>query len=245
MAAGASTAISNARTREQWAAVINADWRKSMEGIVQTGRDLTDAKSELEPAEFAAMVQTDLFFGRNTAYRLINLASDPNIASVAPAQLPPSWSVLSELRHLSEDDFAEAVSSGLITPQTGKREARAIAGAYKAPEGATVGDPTKPAMLPSPKEARKIARATGRLVAASDNNIYSGATEEEGRDYRERRTAAFRIIEAIETLGDAPDAEQFFRNAEEHWFVEFRPKAIDDARAWLANFKTAMGVVDA
>lgn len=94
--------------------------------------------------------------------------------------------------------------------------------------------------LPKPKEARQIARATGRLVAASDNNLYSGATAAEGRDYRDRRTVAFRLIEAIELLSELPDAEQFLREAEDHWFIEFERAATPRARKWLAAFESAM-----
>lgn len=239
-------ALTNARTRQQWAEIINADWRKSIDSIIQTGRDLADAKAELPHGEYLAMVEADLPFSHDTARNLMKVASDPRITNYDSSRnLPPSWRVLSALTGLSDNDFKAGVESGLISPETSLRAADAYAGATKLAKGETWGAGRKPSTLPAPSEARKIARETGRFVAASDGNIYSGATEEEGRDYRDRRTVAFRIIEAIETLAEAPDAEGFFHSAERHWFVEFRPGAIDGARKWLADFKAALGVVDA
>lgn len=244
--AATHTAITNTRTRQEWAEVINADWRKSIDSIIQSGHDLAAAKAELPHGEFLAMVEADLPFNAITAQRLMGLAGDPRITNASSrTHLPPSWRVLSALTNLSDDDFKAGVASGIISPETSLRKADAYQGAMKVPEGEAWGGERSASTLPKPSEAREVARATGRLVAASDGNIYSGATEEEGREYRDRRTVAFRIIEAIETLGDAPDAEQFFRDAEQHWFVEFRPRAIDDARVWLGEFKNAMGVVDA
>lgn len=240
-----ATALANVRSRQEWAEVINADWRKSIDSIIQTGRDLAAAKAELDSSNFLAMVDADLPFTSGTAEKLIRIANHPAINKMSTSTLPPSWAVLSELTKLSKADFTDAANRGLIDSNTDARRARAVAGAYRVPEGGTVGAGKSPAMLPTPSEARKIARETNRFVAASDGNIYSGASEEEGREYRDKRDSAFAILRAIETLSEAPEADDFFRTAERHWFVEFRPGAIDDARSWLTSFKEAMGVVDA
>lgn len=239
-------ATNNARSRQQWAEIICSDWRQSIDSIIQTGRDLAEAKAELPHGEFERMVSDDLPFTTNTARCLMAVAKHPSISNQTSSfVLPPSWAVLSELTKLSETDFADAQQRGLISPKTTARDARAISTAYHTPAGGTVGDPKKPAMLPPPVEARKIARETGRFVAASDGNIYSGATEEEGQAYAHKRNVSFRILEAIQTLSGAPDARKWLSESESHWFVDFRPGDIDDACDWLKSLKTAMEIVDA
>lgn len=236
--------ISNSRTRQEWAAVINADWRKSIESIIQTGRDLAAAKAELPHGEFTVMVETDLPFSRQYASRLIQIAAHPEIANVKnSARLPSRISTLAELVELSADDLRDAIDRGLVGPETKVKEARAIAGTYGSDP--VVGANASKTMLPSPGEARKIARATGRLVAASDGNTYSGASAEEGEDYSRRRTDAFRTLEAITRLADIGDAGSFVSTIERHWLHDFRFSAIDDALAFLSDFKHEMGVVDA
>jgi hypothetical protein len=153
-------------------------------------------------------------------------------------------SVLIELSHLSETSFADAQEKGLITPDLKVKPARAIAGAYNKPEGEIIGGAKH--MLPSADEARKIARETGRLVAANNGKIYTGASDEETSEYSSRRDEAFAVIRAITALGDIEqDAFAFFQKAERHWFSDFRYSAIDDAIEFLTTLKQAMGVVDA
>jgi hypothetical protein len=241
-----TTAITNIRTRQQWAEIINADWRKSIDSIIQTGRDLAAAKDELSHGDFVALVEHDLPFGPRTAQQLMAVSKDERITKTnSSSLLPASWRVLSALTSLSDADFKTGVETGIISPDTSLRAADAYAGVSKVPVGETWGAERKPSTLPTPDEARKIARETGRFVAASDSKIYSGATAEEASGYAVKRDAAFDIIEAIETLGNAPAAESWFAAAERHWFHDFRYSAIDDAIEWLTALKAEMGVVDA
>lgn len=231
----------NARSRQEWATIIK---RKCAESAVQIGRDLLTAKDELPHGEFTAMIENDLGWGYQTARDLMRIAAHPEIANSYNSNfLPTTLSALKEVSTLSPEDYRDAQSKGLITPDLKVKPARAIAGAYNKPEGEIIGGAKH--MLPSANEARKIARETGRFVAASDGNIYSGATKEEGEAYRSKMLQGAALLEAIETLANAPDAKRFFEEAERHWFIDFRPGAIDDARKWLASFKEAMGVVDA
>jgi hypothetical protein len=235
----------NTRSRQEWAAVICADWRKSIDSIIQTGRDLAAAKAELPHGEFSQMVREDLPFVERTAESLMRVAVHPVIANPqSTSGLPVSWAVLSELSRLKEADFRDALGDGLVKPQTSLRAARAISESFNKP-GGTIGEGRKPSTLPTPNEAREIAAATGRLVAASDGNTYSGATAEQGADYANRRTAAFRTFEAVALLAEAGDAEAFVASLEPHWLHDFRFSAIDEAIAFLPRLKAAMGVVDA
>lgn len=241
------TALANIRSRKEWAAIINADWRKSIDSIIQTGRDLATAKSELAHGEFSKMIGNDLAFNDGTARKLMRIAAHPEITNRSTSTvLPPSWTVLAELSQLTAEDFRDAAAKGLIKPDISAREARAVAGAYSTPEGGAVGAPGPSNMLPSPSEARKIAQATNRLVAASDGNMYTGASDEEVGDYVSRRRHVFGIREAIERIADCGiSPREWVEGAESHWLHDFRPGAIDDTIEWLTAAKEALGVVDA
>ena len=238
-----TTTLANIRTRQQWAEIINSDWRKSIESIIQTGRDLADAKAELPHGEFETMVKSDLDFSPRMAQNLMQVAAHPRIGKAnRGSHLPAGWTILRTLSRLSPEDFDWAEEHGLIDKDMSRGSAVAIVQAKTTDAGVIPGNKTD---LPRPAEARNIARETGRFVAASDGNIYSGATKEEGDGYRSKMIQGASILEAIETLANAPDAEGWFKQAERHWFIDFRLSAIDDARAWLASIKEAMGVVDA
>lgn len=101
--------------------------------------------------------------------------------------------------------------------------------------------PAKPkSSLPRPTEARKIARETGCFALASDGNIYSGATEEEGKAYADKRNVGFGILDAIETLAKSPPGGEWIATAERHWFVDFRRGSIVDARNRLDEIERAL-----
>lgn len=220
----ASQEIVDARTREEWAAVINADWRKSIEGIIQTGNDLIQAKAELPNGQFGFMIKDDLCFGPRTAQRLMQISRHPEIGNATPAShLPQSWVVLHELTNLTPGDFRAAVAEGLIGSETTKRQARQLA-ADERPEG----------MLPVPTEARRMAKESGKFVAASDGNIYSGASEEEGAEATRRRDQTYGAVDAIETLSEMPEADRWLAETE-HWQLrEFDQEKAKAAAAWLA-----------
>ena len=67
--------ITNTRNRQKWAEVINSNWRRSIESIIQTGRDLASAKEELPSGEFTKMCREDLDFGPGISKSLMKIAS--------------------------------------------------------------------------------------------------------------------------------------------------------------------------
>lgn len=244
--------MQNARTRQEWADIINADWRKSIEGIIQTGRDLLTAKSELPHGEFMKLTSGgDLLFSHSTANALMSVANHPLIGnSQSTTNLPPSWAVLSTLARLSEDDFRDAENKGLVRPDTSLREARTVADAYRHKDSdKPIGEGRKPSILPTPSEARRVAKATGRLVAASDGNLYTGMSEAEGEDLTRRRRQTYGTIDAIKLLADNDDPARWVSDADAVWLHDFEFGTIDAAIDWLTELKTILadklGVVDA
>lgn len=230
-----------ARTRGQWAAVINGNWRKSIESIIQTGRDLIAAKAELPNGQFGKMIAEDLDFTPRMAQQLMTIAGHPQIGKAnSRSQLPASWRVLFALSELEESDFEWAKQRGLVTKETSLRSATALKGALATPKGETWGKTVQPASLPSPSEARAIARETERFVAASDGNIYSGATEEEGEDMQRRMSQTYKVRDAIELIAQSPSPQDWLAEAETHWLHKFDRKNIGRAVGWLENLSKLM-----
>lgn len=213
------TEVKNTRSRQEWAEIINADWRKSVDAIFKTASDLYSARHDLGEKPFFEMVRQDLSFSPNIAGRLLKIGGDERLKSTSRSSLPASWRILEALTRLKDEDFEWARERGLIHDKVSLRSVDAINGARRIPEGETWGGNRNVTTLPKPSEARDIARETGRFVAASDGNIYSGATEEEGREYREKRSQTYGLIDAIRLI-----ASQSFKGHPSEW--------LDDAEPW-------------
>lgn len=116
---------------EYWAPRINAEWRKSVEGIIGVGRRLIDAKTACEHGEFVRLfkgsdnaVPDPVPFGIHTADRLMAIASKPALADCAHAHtLPQSWATLYELTHLDDATIKAGIQAGEITPHMTRSQA--------------------------------------------------------------------------------------------------------------------------
>ena len=245
------------RNAFEWAKIISGHWEEAekhavqaVSYAVQTGKDLIEAKAALPWGQFAQMIEQDLPFGKRKAQMLMDLAAKPHLSDAqATAHLPPNWATLYELSKMSEENLADATKSGLVNPKTTERQARAIGGAYDTPEGEAWGKGKSPAHLPTPIQAREIARQTKRMVAASDGHLYSGATMEEGAEHDRRRQQTYGVRDAVSTLADCVDADIWVAQAEPHQIHDFKLSSIDGAIRFLTELREEMnkkqGVIDA
>jgi Protein of unknown function (DUF3102) len=104
--------------RAAWAVRIESAWRGAVEGVLETGRLLTEAKAALPHGAFTAMIETDLPFKPSTAQRLMRIAADERLSNPAHVQhLPPHWGTLYELTKLSNEQFEAGLASGGIHPR--------------------------------------------------------------------------------------------------------------------------------
>lgn len=250
--AALTTPAQNARSREEWAEIINAEWRKSVEAIFCTADALLAARTDLGQTVFYAMVREDLSLSPSIVGRLISISEDQRLQamrSTGTPSLPASWGVLRELASLSDKDFEWAKERGLINADTTLGVPRAIRGARNTPEGEAWGANLSPRNLPKPADARQIARETGRMVSASDGNLYSGTTEEEDADYLSRREQTYGVMDAIKTLADVGVTPgDWLDQSKPHWLNRFDVGDLERAVAWLEQLRTDYfqreGVVD-
>lgn len=121
---------------DYWAPRINAEWRKTVQGIVNVGRELIAAKAACEHREFSRLfkgsdnpVPEPVPFTIHTADRLMRIAARPAIADCAHAHsLPQSWATLHELARLDDDEIVAGISAGEITREMTRADAVALRG---------------------------------------------------------------------------------------------------------------------
>lgn len=110
-------------SRKQYADRITQAWNKALEGVLEAGYQLVEAKTKLKHGEFGVMIAEDLPFGSGTAQRLMRIAGDPRLSNTAHGPLlPPSWRTLYEITKLSDAQFDEAVTHHIIRPDMERRD---------------------------------------------------------------------------------------------------------------------------
>ena len=129
-------------------------------------------------------------------------------------------------------DLAEKIEAGELTINAATQEiaARKI---VTGPEGQVE-------RLPTPSEAKRIARETHRPVAASDNRIYFGATDEEAEESLRVQEQTYGGVDAIKFLADMhgkTDPPHWLSEAYSHMLIELESEHIDHAIEWLQGLR--------
>lgn len=173
-------------TPENYALVIRASHRRTLEQIVATGRWLIRAKARLKGTfchmfpEDAHAVARPVPFARRTAECFMAIASysrfiganaqsiahghpvTPNVPSAVSATLPATWAVLYQLQRLPEPRFDEALRLGKITPTMTVAAARALVS--RSPK---VKRAVRVPFPPWQRRLERMVRHTLRTVAAA------------------------------------------------------------------------------
>lgn len=120
-------------TPDYWVPRILGALGKSVEAILQVGRELIDAKAAL-PGEFERMVELEMPFSPRSAQMLMAVANDARIAKANHgSDLPASWRTLYELTKLNEDQWKNAKLAGLIRADVQRKEITAFRRGPKKP----------------------------------------------------------------------------------------------------------------
>jgi N6-adenosine-specific RNA methylase IME4 len=121
-----------------WADRVVRRWHETVEGILDTGRTLIDARSEMQKSglPFSDLIgdcdgkPSQLEFKFTVSYRLIAIAGDERVLSHC-AVLPPSWETLYALTRLSDERFQELLGTGVIHPGMQRKDLKAAEKAEK------------------------------------------------------------------------------------------------------------------
>lgn len=107
---------------DEWAAEISGEWRKSVEGVLATGRLIVSALESL-PHGSKAELYSRLPFSERMAQMLTKVASDTRISNPKHASLlPSSWTTLHELASLDDYKWEQLESAGKITPELERKD---------------------------------------------------------------------------------------------------------------------------
>ena len=109
--------------RREWAAQINAAWRKSVAAIFETGHLLIAAKASLEHGAWQTMVGNDLKFNPRVAQMLMAIEHDRRL--VKPkifTLLPPAYTTIYQISQLTDDQLKARAADGTIRSDMTGRE---------------------------------------------------------------------------------------------------------------------------
>jgi N6-adenosine-specific RNA methylase IME4 len=121
------------RSPDQLARLIRLDLAGAVEGIVAAGRHLREAREVIEHGRWEDWIRDDVGMSPDKALMLMSIAGHLVISNPEHARdLPASWSTLYELSRLEPSVVKRAISDGEITPETERRDARALVSRHKA-----------------------------------------------------------------------------------------------------------------
>src|SRR5262245_20538666 len=114
---------------EYWVARISASVKKAVEGILETGRLLIEAKDHLRHGDFTKMIESQLPFGPRMAQKYMKIAthkvlSDPKHASL----LPPAVDTLDAMARLDKPLLLEKINDGSINPKLMRKDVARLKG---------------------------------------------------------------------------------------------------------------------
>lgn len=111
---------------DEWAAVIRADMTRTVESVLETGRHLKQAKTEIGHGNWMPLLK-QVGMSQQTANRLMTVAVHPVLSNHAHARdLPSGWSILYELTKLPDDVLESAIADGTIHSDIQRKDVAAL-----------------------------------------------------------------------------------------------------------------------
>jgi len=132
---GASTELEQAvdgevvprRAPEQWAQIIKADLARAVQGTVDAGSHLAQAKAQIPHGGWEDWCRAQAGISAETARRLIEISQSKILANPSPgSHLPTSWRVLWELSRLPEETLSRAITAGAVSPDMTRKDVQAL-----------------------------------------------------------------------------------------------------------------------
>ena len=107
----------------------------AMNNVVQACKVLAEAKGKLAKGDFGKLIN-DLNLSPRDAEKYVRIGNDKRFDAIeVKDNLPYAWTVLDRISSLDDDQFKEAVKSGLINPTTTRAEIDAFKSGEVAPMG--------------------------------------------------------------------------------------------------------------
>jgi hypothetical protein len=128
-------------TVDQWAVVINTQWRLTVPAIIKTGELLIASKKALGHGKWGAMlgagpmVPGKLDFDARIAQMLMKIANDPVLSNPKNfSDLPPVYTTLYQLTALPPDKLQQLIDDNRVNPRLKGAEAKTLCDGNILPE---------------------------------------------------------------------------------------------------------------
>ena len=120
------------KNRQYYIQAVTVRWNKTLDGIIDIGTLLNDAKLALTAVEFATLTKKDLPFDYSVIRKFMAIAASPRICDPANRPfLPPSWNTLYEISQMSDLSFQEFKAKNLLTPKVQWKQVKAHRDVYE------------------------------------------------------------------------------------------------------------------
>src|SRR3954466_3122243 len=119
-------------TRAEFAGAIRQAWEGIEKRYLLIGRYLLQAKQKLDHGEYLEMIDRDLPFSRNNAYRMREVAEATDNGRLPTERLPNSFSILYEVATLSDGEWRIAESRQLLRADVKRQEILNLKGELRA-----------------------------------------------------------------------------------------------------------------
>jgi hypothetical protein len=160
------------KDRQYYIQAVNLRWNKTLDGILEIGALLNEAKRRLDKEDFSLLTKVDLSFDYSVIRKFMRLASSSRITDPANRGiLPPSWNTLYEIALMSDKAFRKAMELKIITPKCHCKTVRAHRAKY---------DPSNRKQVPQP--------------IAIKGNVCIQLTREQYNGLYERRDAVTKAV---------------------------------------------------
>src|SRR5689334_25431689 len=120
-------------TRAEFASAIHQAWEGIEKRYLLIGRYLLQAKQKLEHGDYLEMIDRDLPFSRNNAYRMREVAEAIDNGRLPTERLPNSFSILYEVATLNEGERGTAEKRNLIRVDVKRQEILSLKRELRAP----------------------------------------------------------------------------------------------------------------
>lgn len=208
---------------------------------LEVGQLLLDARCQFDPnggamagvnSKWREWLDQAVGITPDTAKRM--MAVSERYGRLSTTDQLPSFQVLYELTLTSTP--AEVEQHVLNHPDTSLHKMRAI---KKEVIDQKERHETAERDLPTPDDAREIARTTGRPAVSRDGKIYFGNSKEQDKENEARVELIYGVREAIELIAKLEDTPGAWIDKAAHWELHtFNDLGeLDKAVIWLTNLK--------
>jgi hypothetical protein len=183
---------------DEWAEVIRADFGRSVESIIATGRHLVEARIDVDHGEWLPLLER-IGIGERTAQRFMFIADNLRLANpTRVSHLPAAWGTLYELAKLPPDVLEKRIADGTITPESTRKEIALLKGRLERPTKVNGKPPPDPFAVDdkqvvrfeisvSVASIREIDLCIARRPGVSREQMMEQAVEKLCSDLRARR----------------------------------------------------------